>query len=625
MEPNSTSQLISPYSATGRSRVSANEHGTNRAGLRSGHPARTPFWMVFASVLALAAVPAFSASTPIYLVLTVLGPDNKPVPKFEAMLHSHQHGYIGWQKGTHGKIDFWSDGVRTLYTRTDPTFQVVVRAPNLAPTVLHLENTGSWIYKTVKLTPGRLIDLSIHTANGSPLPGSVIPLMVYPEFAWRVRAMRMPENVDPRRIFDFVMSQVHRTAEGQYQFRVPDEPTSLFLAIHEPGFMRSLESGLIADEDLAKHRVEWQVPAPAKVRLQFDVSDRHDLPATQVAYAQVSSYIPEAGKYYTVWSQQYEGLSFDTSVPDLAPGRHMVRVTLMPPTQENGEGNRDAVVPAFRDKVTFDLSAGQEKTLSLDYVPFKPDAWRGDTTATVTIRHYDSKPAAEEPFTLHYIAPHYGEVPILEDMLDAQGQFQLDNVRCGPDGPEFFLRIGEQWSRRVQITEADSQAFEFTLGPQVGDSVPDVPLLDLATRAPVSLSTLRGNLIYLEFWATWCGPCKIPIIQLNNVAARQRKTWDGRVHILTASIDDSAEIVQRYVKQRGWDSIRHLWAGAGADRAFGSTVSRAFGLYSVPTAILIGTDGRIVWRGHPKDENCETQIVHLLQQSGPAPPEHATR
>ena len=206
----------------------------------------------------------------------------------------------------------------------------------------------------------------------------------------------------------------------------------------------------------------------------------------------------------------------------------------------------------------------------------------------------------------------------LDPALTARGQFQLPGVRTGADGPEFFLFVGENWFRRIHITGKGHQEFEFTLAPQVGDRVPDVSMLDIATNRSVSLRSLREGIIYLEFWATWCGPCKIPMVKLNQVARRRCESWDGRVHILAASIDDSAEIVQNYVTRRAWTAVRHLWAGDETKDGFDSQTARAFGLRGVPTAMLIDANGRIVWQGHPKDADCESQIDELLKQTGSA-------
>lgn len=584
------------------------------------HPKNTWTGMMILGVLTFSSMPVHSASTPIYLDLTVLGPDGQALPQFEVMLHSDQHGYISWQTGTQGKINFWSDGVQTLRTATDHRFQVIVRAPNLAPAILHLENpaSGAWIRETVSLTPGRLVDLQIHTADGGPPPQSVTPLVVYTDFAWRVRACQQPQNARPGHVYDFVMSKVQRIAEGHFQFRVPTDSIAFLLSINEPGFMRMLESKVFAADDLVDNHIEWKLPAPAQVQLRFAIPDEIEAPPYRLTHATVATHIPAVGKYYTVWLQEYETLSFEATIADLAPGQHMVRAIMMPPKPENNSEGDKSTPRIFHDKVILDLAAGQEETVSLRYVPLDPNAWRGQDSLAVTVKRYTGTPAADEPFTLSYNAPHYGGVIVLKDRLNDRGQFRLPGVRTGVDGPEFLLFVGDNWFRRIPITSKGPQKFAFTLAPQVGDQVPDLPMLDMASGKTVSMGSFRGSVVYLEFWATWCGPCKRPMIKLNQVARKCGEGWKDRAHILAVSIDDAAEIVQNYVARRDWTAVRHFWAGNEPKDGFQSKVAQAFGLRGVPTAMLIDSHGHIVWRGHPKDADCETQIDGLLKQAGSA-------
>jgi len=107
-----------------------------------------------------------TAAGRIDLVLIVQDVDGNSIPKFEAMIHTHHRGYIRWQPGRDGRIHFGTGDVQSLSLRDDPLFQVIVRAPGLAPAILNLENTGMRMEETVVLTPGRLVELSVRTADG---------------------------------------------------------------------------------------------------------------------------------------------------------------------------------------------------------------------------------------------------------------------------------------------------------------------------------------------------------------------------------------------------------------------------------------------------------------------------
>jgi len=575
-----------------------------------------PFLMVFGFAIIIAAAfvrPSSAAgwSRKINLLLTVNDANGNPVPNFEAMLHTYHEGYVRWQPGKDGKIHFGAYDTHSLWLRDDKYFQVIIRAPDLAPAFLNLQDKGGIMERTVSLTPGHLVELSVKTSDGRAISENVIPLVVYTDYAGRVRAGRMPENIRPGRVFDFEMSKLRRVHKGRYEFRVPAETPAFFLSIHEPGFMRLIETKVISEDELADGRIEWQLPATAKLNIKFELPDTVERLQYDFSSVSIASHIPDAAKYYTVWLQKNDKINFNTTLDDLPPNNYWLTMELIPKKQQDVSG-KDNAGRRYWDRLEFKLDAGEQKTINLTYAPYEPNSWRGESKATVTVKKYGGEPAVGKSYTLSYIVPHYNSIVVKQGNLNEKGQFQLEDVRSGPDGPEFFLRIGENPLGRMQMTEKGSQQFNFTLAPQIQDRVPDVTFWDVNKNKSISMSAFKGRIVYLEFWATWCGPCKIPMAKLNEVVKRRRRNWDSRVHILAVSIDDSRDIVAPYVKKRGWNHVRYLWTGQVNRTGFKSPAAEKFGINGVPTAILIDPNGVIVWRGHPKSRNIETQIDELL-------------
>lgn len=81
--------------------------------------------------------------------------------------------------------------------------------------------------------------------------------------------------------------------------------------------------------------------------------------------------------------------------------------------------------------------------------------------------------------------------------------------------------------------------------PRLGFTAPDFELMDL-TGKPVRLSELRGTPVMINFWATWCNPCRIemPLIQ---TAAEQ----NTNLIILAVNADEPVRVVQPYVEKMG--------------------------------------------------------------------------
>ena len=91
--------------------------------------------------------------------------------------------------------------------------------------------------------------------------------------------------------------------------------------------------------------------------------------------------------------------------------------------------------------------------------------------------------------------------------------------------------------------------------------------------------------------------------KLNALGDEQSDAWKDRVAIVPVSIDSEQARVKSHVQQRGWTELEHFWSGGSKGGDFEAPAARAFVVTGVPEAVLIGPDGRILWRGHPLDKS----------------------
>jgi cytochrome c-type biogenesis protein len=110
---------------------------------------------------------------------------------------------------------------------------------------------------------------------------------------------------------------------------------------------------------------------------------------------------------------------------------------------------------------------------------------------------------------------------------------------------------------------------------------PDFALTKLEGQ-PFRLSELRGRVVMLNFWATWCGPCRAEIPELN---AMQKDLKDQGLTIIGVSWDDTVEGVREFQQELPQD-YTILMNGEGVQSLFG-------GIPSLPTTYLIDREGRI--------------------------------
>ena len=123
----------------------------------------------------------------------------------------------------------------------------------------------------------------------------------------------------------------------------------------------------------------------------------------------------------------------------------------------------------------------------------------------------------------------------------------------------------------------------------------------------VRLAAFKGKPIIMNFWATWCGPCRAEIPSLVELQ-KQYSAEGGDVVILGISVDDPVEKLKPYAAQMKMNYP--VLVGAGRD-----DVQDAFGpLWGIPVTVFIDREGRIAKKhsGIASKEQFEQEIKALL-------------
>jgi cytochrome c biogenesis protein CcmG/thiol:disulfide interchange protein DsbE len=110
---------------------------------------------------------------------------------------------------------------------------------------------------------------------------------------------------------------------------------------------------------------------------------------------------------------------------------------------------------------------------------------------------------------------------------------------------------------------------------------PDFSLTDLS-RQPLQLSRYRGKVVLLNFWATWCSPCRSEIPRFVDLQSKYDR--DG-FEIIGISLDDDPKLVRAFYLQ-----LRMNYPVAIGDAKLAEQYG---GILGLPVSFLIGRDGRI--------------------------------
>jgi len=158
--------------------------------------------------------------------------------------------------------------------------------------------------------------------------------------------------------------------------------------------------------------------------------------------------------------------------------------------------------------------------------------------------------------------------------------------------------------------KASAQENEASKGPL--PTAPDATFKDLDGK-DVTLASLKGKVVVLNFWATWCEPCQVEIPWMIEL---QQKNADKGFTILGAAMDDEGKsVVEPYVQKTEFDvDGQKMKMNYPIVLGNDDIASKFGGLIGLPTTVVITRDGKIAKRfiGLAKRDQLEKQVRALL-------------
>lgn len=146
--------------------------------------------------------------------------------------------------------------------------------------------------------------------------------------------------------------------------------------------------------------------------------------------------------------------------------------------------------------------------------------------------------------------------------------------------------------------------------PALGSPAPELVAEPLAGGAPQRLADYRGRVVYLDFWATWCAPCRVSLPLLDGL----RADYAARgFEVLGVSLDEERGKAAQVVRQLG---LRYPTLAAPEPASL-----LAFGIGQMPSAYLLDRQGRVryIHQGFRRSDvpTIRSEIEKLLLEENP--------
>jgi peroxiredoxin len=183
--------------------------------------------------------------------------------------------------------------------------------------------------------------------------------------------------------------------------------------------------------------------------------------------------------------------------------------------------------------------------------------------------------------------------------------FTANNFLTPENDLQVLKKLAEQYDQ-VQPTPTLAKGFigqiKRVAGLAVGEVAPDFTL-NSPDGKPVALSSLRGKFVLIDFWASWCGPCRM---ENPNVVRMYDKFKDKGFDIFGVSLDDNEKAWKTAIER---DKLK--WLHGSELKKWNSGVAQAYGVNAIPATFLLDKDGKIIAK-NLRGPALETKLTELL-------------
>jgi peroxiredoxin len=193
---------------------------------------------------------------------------------------------------------------------------------------------------------------------------------------------------------------------------------------------------------------------------------------------------------------------------------------------------------------------------------------------------------------------------IFEGKPSIMAYFATNFLTAEADFP-FFDRVDKtfytQFSNSKYARE-HHQKVEMLRRTAIGEMAPDIVLNDPYGKT-VALSSLRGKYVLVDFWASWCKPCRL---ENPNVVRMYNKFKGKGFEVFSVSLDDNKDAWMKAIND---DKL--LWTHVSDLKKWNASVVSSYNIESIPFTVLLDKEGKIVAK-NLRGEDLEAKLAELM-------------